>query len=84
MYADLAVLGGDPLSDIKQAANVRSVVSNGRLFTVDDLLKPFAAPTPGIAASPMLAPVPVHPSNAEFWWHDPHYVAGSRHSCCTG
>ena len=84
MYADLSVLGGDPLSDIKQAANVRSVVSNGRLFTVDDLLKPFATPAKSIAASRMLAPVPAHPANAAFWWHDPHYVAGSRHSCCTG
>ena len=84
MYADLSLVGGDPLADIKQAANVRSVVSNGRLFTVDDLLKPFASPPKGIAASPMLAPVPDHPSNAAFWWHDPHYVADSRHSCCVG
>ena len=84
MYADLSLVGGDPLADIKQAANVRSVVSNGRLFTVDDLLKPFAPPPKEIAASPMLAPVPDHPSNAAFWWHDPHYVADSRHSCCVG
>jgi len=84
MYADLSVLGGDPLADINQAANVRSVVSNGRLFTVDDLLKPYAAPTAGIAANRMVAAVPDHPSNAEFWWHDPHYVAHSRHSCCSG
>jgi Tol biopolymer transport system component len=84
MYADLSVLGGDPLTDIKQAANVRSVVSNGRLFTVDDLLKPFAVQSTGIAANRVLAPVPEHPSNAAFWWHDPHYVAHSRHSCCIG
>ncbi|QUQ64827.1 amidohydrolase family protein [Kutzneria sp. CA-103260] len=83
-YADLSILGGDPLADINQAANVRSVVSNGRLFTVDDLLKPYATPTADVAANRMLAPVPDHPANAEFWWHDPHYVAHSRHSCCSG
>jgi hypothetical protein len=84
MYADLAVLGGDPLSDIKQAANVRSVVSNGRPFTVDDLLAPFTRPVAGIAPNRALPPVPDHPANAAYWWHDPHYVAHSRHSCCTG
>lgn len=83
-YADLSILGGDPLADINQAANVRSVVSNGRLFTVDDLLKPYAAPAAGITASRMVAPVPEHPANAEFWWHDEHYVAHSRHACCSG
>jgi Tol biopolymer transport system component/cytosine/adenosine deaminase-related metal-dependent hydrolase len=84
MYADLSVLGGDPLTDIKQAANVRSVVANGHLHTVDDLLAPFAQASPAIAESRLLAPVPTHPSAAAFWWHDPHYVAHSRHSCCTG
>lgn len=29
-YADLVVLGGDPLTDIAQAANVRQVMTNGR------------------------------------------------------
>ncbi|MEV6611093.1 amidohydrolase family protein [Kutzneria sp. NPDC051319] len=84
MYADLSIVGGDPLADIKQAANVRSVVSNGRLFTVDDLLKPFADATAGIAANRVVAPVPDHPTNAGFWWHDEHYVAHSAHACCTG
>jgi hypothetical protein len=51
---------------------------------VDDLLKPFAVQSTGIAANRVLAPVPEHPSNAAFWWHDPHYVAHSRHSCCIG
>ncbi|HEY0494144.1 MAG TPA: amidohydrolase family protein [Kutzneria sp.] len=84
MYADLSIVGGDPLSDIKQAANVRSVVSNGRLFTVDDLLKPFAGAASGIAANRVVTPVPGHPANAAFWWHDEHYVAHSAHSCCAG
>lgn len=83
-YADLTVLGGDPLTDITQAANVRQVMTGGRLFTVPDLLAPFAAAQPAIAASTMLAPVPGHPGNAAYWWHDPHYVADSRTACCQG
>jgi Tol biopolymer transport system component/cytosine/adenosine deaminase-related metal-dependent hydrolase len=84
MYADLAVLGGDPLRDITQAANVRQVLANGVLYGVPDLLGPFAAPAAAGAPSRMLDPVPVHPVNARYWWHDPHYVAESRHSCCSG
>ncbi|WP_236650266.1 amidohydrolase family protein [Kutzneria albida] len=84
MYADLLVLGGDPLADIRQAANVRKVVSNGRLFTVDDLVKPFESTGATVAANPVLAAVPEHPANRDFWWHDPHYVAHSRNSCCQG
>ena len=43
MLADLAFLGGNPLDDITQAANVSQVMVNGYLHTVDDLLAPFAA-----------------------------------------
>jgi hypothetical protein len=84
MYADLVLLGGDPLADIAAAADVRQVMSNGVLYTVDELLAPFAGEA--LAAIPenvMLAPVPAHPANAGFWWHDPHYVRESRYSCCT-
>jgi hypothetical protein len=86
MYADLAILGGDPLTDITQAANVRQIMVNGTLHTVDGLLAPFAeSPTPAAAsaaANRTLRPVPDHPANARYWWHDPHYVRESRHSCC--
>jgi Tol biopolymer transport system component len=85
MYADLALLGGDPLADIDAAADVRAVVVNGELHTVDGLLAPFAGsraqtaavPPPGVAVSTTGAPV-----DPAFWWHDPHWVAESRHSCC--
>ncbi|GII24475.1 amidohydrolase family protein [Planosporangium mesophilum] len=83
MYADLAILGGDPLTDITQAANVRQVMTNGQVYTVDELLAPFTQPrTMAAVANPVLDPVPDHPGNAAYWWHDPHYVADSRHSCC--
>jgi Tol biopolymer transport system component len=83
-YADIAVLGGDPLTDITQAANVRSVFVGGRAHTVDELLAPFATAASTVPASTMLAPVPDAPSNSRYWWHDPHYVANARHSCCLG
>jgi hypothetical protein len=83
MYADLTVLGGNPLNDITQAANVRSVLAAGRQHTVGDLLQPFETPaTPAIATSRALAPVVAPAANDRFWWHDPHYVEESRNSCC--
>jgi hypothetical protein len=84
MYADLTVVGGNPLNDIKQAANVRKVVANGQVHTVDDLLAPFAAPAAAIAPNRMLPPVADHPANRQYWWHDPHYVQESKNSCCSG
>jgi Tol biopolymer transport system component len=87
-YADLAILGGDPLADIRAAADVRQVMVNGTLHTVDALLAPYAAPggqarPAAAAANPVLPPVPAHPGNRRYWWHDPHYVHSSRHACCT-
>ncbi|MFI6265232.1 amidohydrolase family protein [Micromonospora sp. NPDC051006] len=85
-YADLVVLGGDPLADIDQAANVRQTMANGVLHSVDELLAPFeagtAARTTAAPANTLLPAVPEHPDNARYWWHDPHYVDESRHSCC--
>jgi Tol biopolymer transport system component/cytosine/adenosine deaminase-related metal-dependent hydrolase len=83
-YADLAILGGDPLTDITQAANVQRVVANGQLLSVPDLLAPFDTASATIPASQLLDPVPDHPINQRYWWHDPHYVAESRHACCSG
>ena len=85
MYADITVLGGDPLADINQAANVQQVMVNGELHTVDELLEPFAdtAAQPAVT-NRILAPVPDHPSNQQYWWHDPHYLEESKRSCCAG
>jgi Tol biopolymer transport system component/cytosine/adenosine deaminase-related metal-dependent hydrolase len=84
MYADLTFLAGNPLEDIDQAANVRQVMVNGELHTVDGLLAPFAATEHAatVPTSKMLAPVPDHPSNNKYWWHDPHYLEESKRSCC--
>jgi len=39
--ADLALVSGDPLKDIKDAANVQFVMKNGRLYSVAELMAPF-------------------------------------------
>ncbi|MFI1994040.1 amidohydrolase family protein [Actinoplanes sp. NPDC020271] len=78
-YADLAILGGDPLTDIEQAANVRRVMAAGVLHDVPSLLAPFVAPRSGPAESPIAG----EPAPAAFWWHDPAYVQHSRHACCS-
>jgi Tol biopolymer transport system component/cytosine/adenosine deaminase-related metal-dependent hydrolase len=77
-FADLALLGGDPLTDIRQAADVRRVMANGVLHTPADLMAPFAVrPAPAAKASPM-EKAPDH-----YWWHDPHWVEAGRHACCS-
>ncbi|MEU4427799.1 amidohydrolase family protein [Actinoplanes sp. NPDC024001] len=82
-YADLAILGGDPLADIRHAADVRQVMAAGVLHTVPDLLEPFAAaPAVTTAAAAVLPSRAAHPANERYWWHDPHYVEESRHACC--
>ncbi|RKT55793.1 amidohydrolase family protein [Saccharothrix australiensis] len=40
--ADLLFVEGDPSRDVAALANVRSVVKNGRVSTVDELLAPYA------------------------------------------
>lgn len=39
--ADLAIVEGDPLKDIKAAASVRFVVKDGIVYNVDELMAPF-------------------------------------------
>jgi hypothetical protein len=78
-FADLVMLGGDPLADIKQAANVRRVMANGVLHTPAELMEPFAG-----AAPRQSGPVAEkRGSDDQYWWHDPHWVEASRHACCS-
>jgi imidazolonepropionase-like amidohydrolase len=39
--ADLTIVSGDPLQDIKAAANVKLVVKDGRVYSVEELMAPF-------------------------------------------
>lgn len=82
MLADLTVLGGDPLTDITQAANVSTVITNGVPYTVDELMAPFAGAVSESTANRVLPALPPHPANADYWWHDPHWVEASRNACC--
>jgi Tol biopolymer transport system component len=86
-YADLSFLGGDPLTDITQVANVQQVMANGQLYGVDELLAPFATTSRAAEATvvnTVLPPVPNHPSNKDYWWHHPDYLEESKHACCDG
>jgi len=42
--ADLIVVNGNPLQDLKAAADVRLVIKNGRVFTQDEILAPARTP----------------------------------------
>ncbi|GAA1877416.1 amidohydrolase family protein [Lapillicoccus jejuensis] len=44
-YADLAIVDGDPLARIEDAAAVTAVVTGGRYRTVEELLAPYDGPT---------------------------------------
>jgi len=39
MLADLIVLGGDPLTDIRAVRDVRTVIRDGRVYSLDELLE---------------------------------------------
>ena len=43
--ADMVFIAGDPLTNIQDLANVESVMKNGKLYRVADLLKPFRQPS---------------------------------------
>ncbi|XYJ08388.1 amidohydrolase family protein [Telluria sp. B2] len=42
--ADLVVVNGNPLADLRAAADVRLVIKNGRVFTLDEILAPARTP----------------------------------------
>ncbi|MBB6170429.1 Tol biopolymer transport system component/imidazolonepropionase-like amidohydrolase [Nocardiopsis mwathae] len=86
--ADLAIVDGDPLADIADAAAVRWTVRNGEVHAVDDLVAsvPAASATadrlvPAAAApsTPRRAPLTSVTSPTE-WWHG-ESERGSPHRC---
>ncbi|MET7334497.1 amidohydrolase family protein [Nonomuraea sp. NPDC005650] len=87
MYADLAIVDGDPLSRIQDAANVTAVLVGGRHHTVAQLLAPYPSasttdqPAPA-AAGRVKDRVPVHPSTADQWWNHPGELRKALTSCC--
>lgn len=86
MYADLAIIDGDPLTDINDAANTEQVLVSGIAHTVESLMQPFRRTTTADTrkGNTVLAPAPDHPDNGKFWWHGHAYVREARHACCSG
>lgn len=78
-YADLAILHDDPLADITHASDVRAVVANGVLHSVDSLISPFSF-DPVVASASVS--VFERPAGDPHWWHDPHWVEEGRNACC--
>ncbi len=39
--ADLVIVSGDPLTDVKDMANVQVVIKDGKVFTMQDLMRPY-------------------------------------------
>jgi Tol biopolymer transport system component len=83
--ADLAFISGDPLTEIKDLANVQAVMKNGRLYTIAELMQPFASPAAqqSSAAAPqhrLLAPTPEAALGGQrHWWHDPEQMIEDDH-----
>ena len=77
--ADFAFLTDDPLDNIRNATHVASVMKNGKLYTVKDLMAPFAAPATAAPSSfGRMISAPRHPT-AEKWWHDPEQMIEDDH-----
>ena len=76
--ADLAFIDGDPLSNIKDLANVTAVMKNGKVYEVPALMAAFeqtaaaAKATTAAPAHPVLAPARETVESAKrYWWHEP-------------
>jgi adenine deaminase len=50
--ADLIVVRGNPLTDLRAAANVEVVMKNGRAYTLAEILAPFSTPAALCRADP--------------------------------
>jgi hypothetical protein len=72
-FADLALVDGNPLADIRAAAAVRRTVVGGVQRTVDDLLAPFRSqPATRAAVNQVLAAKPS--AESRHWWHEPEWA----------
>lgn len=79
MIADLILVSGDPLADIRAAAAVETVVANGYVHSPASLIEPFRA-SPD--AAPLNPVVPARAARHAYFWHGTHYVEQSRRACC--
>jgi Tol biopolymer transport system component len=75
--ADISFVSGDPLADIRAAADVRKVMVGGRLHEIADLLAPYRNQPAVMSTVDALEPLPS--AKNEHWWHEPEW---SEHVCC--
>lgn len=75
--ADIAFVEGNPLADIRTAANVRQVMVGGQLHRVPDLLAPYQQQPQLAAMSAALEPLPS--AENKHWWHEPEWA---ERVCC--
>lgn len=73
--ADLSFIRGNPLTDIRAAADVQQVMIAGRAWTIDELLRPFTAAT---TPAPTIAVLP-RAQETTHWWHEPERL---HPHCC--
>ncbi len=81
-FADLALIDGDPLARIEDAAKVTGVVRGGEPLTMAQILGPFGG-GPAHAEQAATARF-VCEAEPDYWWHGAAYLAGARASCCAG
>ncbi|WP_298675257.1 amidohydrolase family protein [uncultured Sphingomonas sp.] len=77
--ADLAIVSGNPLERIEDAANVRQVIAGGVRHDIPSLLTPFRAGSAGMPSPVTASILPRSP----YWWHQAAFVEGCRGSCCS-
>ncbi|MDX8053861.1 amidohydrolase family protein [Lentzea sp. BCCO 10_0798] len=75
--ADIAFVRGNPLADIKTAANVEQVMVGGVLHRVPDLLAPYRQQPQALTTSAALDPLPS--AENKHWWHEPEWA---ERVCC--
>ncbi|MEU9192575.1 amidohydrolase family protein [Streptomyces hundungensis] len=80
--ADLVLVEGDPLHDIRAAAAVRTVLVGGQVRTVPELLAPFRQLAARGTAGPgtrVRADAPTALPRDDHYWHEPEWA---HNGCC--
>ncbi|ADG10321.1 amidohydrolase [Caulobacter segnis] len=81
-YADLVLVDGDPLARIEDAARVSKVIKHGTVYTIPELIGPFADARQQASAEGRRRFV--CEAASEYWWHEPDFLSQARASCCDG
>jgi len=65
--ADLVIVDGDPLDDVRDLINVEATMAAGRLHTPSALMEPYTGGRAGLTSLPPRVPDPV--ARDDLWWH---------------